>query len=53
MRLKGVFSHLSAQPLLDDYFFPELVEFIAANSTLAETRTFQLSQRRRARYRRR
>ena len=44
-RLKGVFCNLSAQSLLDHDFFPELVEFMEENSTLAENLTFQLSQR--------
>jgi cyclic-di-GMP phosphodiesterase TipF (flagellum assembly factor) len=44
-RLKGVFCNLSAQSLLDHDFFPELVEFMEENSTLADNLTFQLSQR--------
>ena len=44
-RLKGVFCSLSAQSLLDHDFFPELVEFMEENSTLADNLTFQLSQR--------
>src|SRR5262245_47308084 len=44
-RLKGVFCNLSAQSLLDHDFFPELVEFMEENSTLADSLTFQLSQR--------
>ena len=45
LRLKGVFCNLSAQSLLDHDFFPELVEFMEENSTLADNLTFQLSQR--------
>jgi cyclic-di-GMP phosphodiesterase TipF (flagellum assembly factor) len=44
-RLKGVFCNLSAQSLLDHDFFPELVEFMEENTSLAENLTFQLSQR--------
>jgi cyclic-di-GMP phosphodiesterase TipF (flagellum assembly factor) len=44
-RLKGMFCNLSAQSLLDHDFFPELVEFMEENSTLADNLTFQLSQR--------
>jgi len=44
-RLKGVFCNLSAQSLLDHDFFPELVEFMEENTTLADSLTFQLSQR--------
>ena len=44
-RLKGVFCNLSAQSLLDHDFFPELVEFMEENSTLADNLNFQLSQR--------
>ena len=44
-RLKGVFCDLSAQSLLDHDFFPELVEFMEENTSLAENLTFQLSQR--------
>jgi cyclic-di-GMP phosphodiesterase TipF (flagellum assembly factor) len=44
-RLKGVFCNLSAQSLLDHDFFPELVEFIEENSALADSLTFQVSQR--------
>jgi cyclic-di-GMP phosphodiesterase TipF (flagellum assembly factor) len=44
-RLKGVFCNLSAQSLLDHDFFPELVEFMEENSALADSLTFQLSQR--------
>src|SRR5215468_6420263 len=44
-RLKGVFCNLSAQSLLDRDFFPELVEFMEENSALAESLTFQVSQR--------
>ena len=44
-RLKGVFCNLSAQSLLDHDFFPELVEFMEENTTLADNLTFQLSQR--------
>jgi cyclic-di-GMP phosphodiesterase, flagellum assembly factor TipF len=44
-RLKGVFCNLSAQSLLDHDFFPELVEFMEENSSLADNLTFQLSQR--------
>jgi cyclic-di-GMP phosphodiesterase TipF (flagellum assembly factor) len=44
-RLKGMFCNLSAQSLLDHDFFPELVEFMQENSTLADNLTFQLSQR--------
>jgi cyclic-di-GMP phosphodiesterase TipF (flagellum assembly factor) len=44
-RLKGVFCNLSAQSLLDHDFFPELVEFMEENSALADSLTFQVSQR--------
>jgi cyclic-di-GMP phosphodiesterase, flagellum assembly factor TipF len=44
-RLKGVFCNLSAQSLLDHDFFPELVEFMEENTSLADNLTFQLSQR--------
>jgi cyclic-di-GMP phosphodiesterase TipF (flagellum assembly factor) len=44
-RLKGVFCNLSAQSLRDRDFFPELVEFMEENSALAESLTFQVSQR--------
>ena len=44
-RLKGVFCNLSAQSLLDRDFFPELVEFMEENSALADSLTFQVSQR--------
>ncbi len=44
-RLRGVFCNLSAQSLRDSDFFPELVEFMEENSALAESLTFQVSQR--------
>ncbi|HEU0018425.1 MAG TPA: EAL domain-containing protein [Methyloceanibacter sp.] len=44
-RLKGVFCNLSAQSLRDRDFFPELVEFMEENSALADSLTFQVSQR--------
>jgi cyclic-di-GMP phosphodiesterase TipF (flagellum assembly factor) len=44
-RLKGVFCNLSAQSLVDHDFFPELVEFMEENSALADSLTFQVSQR--------
>jgi cyclic-di-GMP phosphodiesterase TipF (flagellum assembly factor) len=44
-RVKGVFCNISVQSLLDPDFFPELVEFMEENSTLADNLTFQLSQR--------
>ena len=45
LRLKGVFCNLSAQSLLDHDFFPELVEFMEENNTLADNLVFQVSQR--------
>jgi cyclic-di-GMP phosphodiesterase TipF (flagellum assembly factor) len=44
-RLRGVFCNLSAQSLRDRDFFPELVEFMEENSALADSLTFQVSQR--------
>jgi cyclic-di-GMP phosphodiesterase TipF (flagellum assembly factor) len=44
-RLKGVFCNLSSQSLRDHDFFPELVEFMEENSALADSLTFQVSQR--------
>jgi cyclic-di-GMP phosphodiesterase TipF (flagellum assembly factor) len=44
-RLKGVFCNLSAQSLRDRDFFPELVEFMEENNALADSLTFQVSQR--------
>lgn len=44
-RLRGVFCNLSAQSLCDRDFFPELVEFMEENSALADSLTFQVSQR--------
>jgi cyclic-di-GMP phosphodiesterase TipF (flagellum assembly factor) len=44
-RLKGVFCNLSSQSLRDSDFFPELVEFMEENSALADSLTFQVSQR--------
>jgi cyclic-di-GMP phosphodiesterase TipF (flagellum assembly factor) len=44
-RLKGVFCNLSSQALRDQDFFPELVEFMEENGALADSLTFQVSQR--------
>jgi cyclic-di-GMP phosphodiesterase TipF (flagellum assembly factor) len=43
--LKRVLCNLSSQSLRDRDFFPELVEFMEENSALADSLTFQVSQR--------
>ena len=40
-----MFCNLSSQSLRDRDFFPELVEFMEENSALADSLTFQVSQR--------
>jgi cyclic-di-GMP phosphodiesterase TipF (flagellum assembly factor) len=43
-KVKGLFSNISIQSLLDPGYFPELVEFMEENSGLSESLIFELRQ---------
>jgi cyclic-di-GMP phosphodiesterase TipF (flagellum assembly factor) len=43
-KVKGLFSNISMQSLLDSDYFPELVEFMEENSGLSESLIFELRQ---------
>jgi cyclic-di-GMP phosphodiesterase TipF (flagellum assembly factor) len=43
-KIKGIFCNISVQSLLDQEFFPELVEFMEENSSLSESLFFEVSQ---------
>jgi len=43
-KVKGLFSNISMQSLLDPVYFPELVEFMEENSGLSESLIFELRQ---------
>ena len=43
-KVKGLFSNISMQSLLDPGYFPELVEFMEENSGLSESLIFELRQ---------
>ena len=43
-KVKGLFSNISMQSLLDPDYFPELVEFMEENSGLSESLIFELRQ---------